>query len=79
MSKKYKRRLSFKRVRKTIRKNPIAVGATAALLAIGGIAAQAFRRNPQLSERSRELKDNILRRLHIGTSTDLRSEAANSH
>ncbi len=72
MSKKAKRRFSTKKIRKTISKNPVTFGVTAALLAVGGIV-EAVRRSPSLRERGRGLKENVLRRLssdHERTSSE---------
>jgi hypothetical protein len=58
MSKLTKKIISGKLVRKIVRKNPYTVGVTAALLAVGSVAAAASK-----NERVRELKDRVMRRL----------------
>ena len=54
-----------KKIRKRIRNNPYTAGIGTALIALGGIAALGMR-NPQLRERTRELKDDLMRRLSPG-------------
>jgi hypothetical protein len=57
-----KKNLLPKRIRKTIRKNPYATGITTALVALGGLAAVGLS-NGDLRQRSRDLKDGLMRRL----------------
>jgi hypothetical protein len=51
-----------KHIARLVRKNPHTAGITAALVALGGLAALGMT-NPHVRARARELKDSLMRRL----------------
>ena len=69
-----KKSLLPKRIRKTIRKNPYTAGITTALVALGGIAAVGLS-NGDLRQRSRDLKDGLMRRLSSKASPAVEQSA----
>jgi len=65
MSKKTRRLLKAKNLKKAIRRNGTAIGVTA--LALGGIAAAAL--SPGVRARTRQLKDMVVHRLEARRSS----------